>query len=213
MFTRSSVHWADRMVAATSSKGLRWCSAQVASGCAFSSRSRIWEARFTSARGVDAACSCGERLYRTSVSARRWLGKSEAWGTRRARRLRRTWIERTAPGVSTSGSARARATCRAVSSSPMPGSKLSSRRSDPSRRVAPRPPPSPRRRRTAAGGGTRARPDRRRRPAARPDPYGGRGSRLPPGSRTAVRPSRWPARRRRSRRRADARQRWPRRTP
>src|SRR5687767_12863181 len=52
MFTRASVHWADRIVATSSSSGLAWCSAQVASGYACSRRATILRARALRSAGV-----------------------------------------------------------------------------------------------------------------------------------------------------------------
>src|SRR5260221_2756536 len=49
-FTRSSVHWAERIVATASSKGFRYSSAQRASGWVRSKRSRISAASFGEAR-------------------------------------------------------------------------------------------------------------------------------------------------------------------
>src|SRR5512138_3051508 len=58
MLTRSSVVWADRIVAVSSSYGLRWCRAQMASGYSTASRACVSRARPAGVRGRGIPLPC-----------------------------------------------------------------------------------------------------------------------------------------------------------
>src|SRR5262245_914919 len=67
MFTRSSVHWAERIVAISSSKGVSWTSAHSASAYSRESNSATWRARFlllVAAAGIGQQAACEGRTCR-----------------------------------------------------------------------------------------------------------------------------------------------------
>ena len=71
MFTRTSVVWADRIVAASSSKGLRWSSSHTASGYASARRRATSRARPFGVRGRIAARRRLAAMTRSSLRTRR----------------------------------------------------------------------------------------------------------------------------------------------
>src|SRR2546422_4220074 len=68
MFTRASVHWAERIVATSSSSALEWLRAHLASGYARSRRATIFVARVRSSAGDSRRrLRCGTRAARLNV--------------------------------------------------------------------------------------------------------------------------------------------------
>src|SRR2546428_3526560 len=93
MFTRASVHWAERIVATSSSSALEWLRAHLASGYARSRRATIFVARVrTSAGDSRRRLRFGARAARLNVlfmgSGRNLTGYAWA-GTHRAPARRR----------------------------------------------------------------------------------------------------------------------------